>query len=70
MGTIHAIFENGIFRPKEPVDLPEKCEVAFEPRMVDDASKVASLDEIYAILSERFDSGQHDVAERHNEHQP
>ena len=25
---------------------------------------------IYAILGERFDTGEHDVAERHNEHQP
>lgn len=25
---------------------------------------------IYAILSERYDSGQTDLAERHNEHQP
>ncbi|MFM7149842.1 MAG: antitoxin family protein [Gemmataceae bacterium] len=32
--TIHAVFENGIFRPVEPVDLPEKVEVEFEPRVV------------------------------------
>ena len=28
------------------------------------------LAKIYAILGERFDSGEHDVAARHNEHQP
>ena len=28
-----------------------------------------SLDDVYAILSKRFNSGEHDVA-RHNEHQP
>ncbi len=28
------------------------------------------LDEIYSILSRRHRSGEHDVAERHNEHQP
>ena len=27
MQTIHAIFENGIFRPTEPVELPDRCEV-------------------------------------------
>jgi hypothetical protein len=28
------------------------------------------LAEIYAILGERFDTGETDIAERHNEHQP
>jgi len=27
MTSIHAIYENGVFRPTEPVDLPERCEV-------------------------------------------
>lgn len=27
MQTIHAIYENGIFRPTEPVELPDQCEV-------------------------------------------
>ena len=29
-----------------------------------------SLDDVYAILGQRFESGDSDVAERHNEHQP
>lgn len=33
--TIHAVFENGVFRPIERVDLPEKSEVEFEPRLVE-----------------------------------
>jgi predicted DNA-binding antitoxin AbrB/MazE fold protein len=32
--TIHARFENGVFRPVESVDLPENAEVEFEPRLV------------------------------------
>ena len=32
--TIHAIFENGIFRPIESGDLPEKSKVEFELRLV------------------------------------
>ena len=32
--TIHAVFENGVFRPVESVDLPEKSEVEFEPRLI------------------------------------
>jgi predicted DNA-binding antitoxin AbrB/MazE fold protein len=35
MGTVHAIYENGVFKPKEPVALPEQTEVVFEPRVVD-----------------------------------
>jgi predicted DNA-binding antitoxin AbrB/MazE fold protein len=27
METIHAVYENGVFRPLEAVSLPEKCEV-------------------------------------------
>ncbi|MCB1919270.1 MAG: DUF104 domain-containing protein [Candidatus Competibacteraceae bacterium] len=26
MQTLHAIYENGIFRPIEPVNLPDTCE--------------------------------------------
>lgn len=33
--TIHAVFENGVFRPVESVDLPENSEVEFEPRLVE-----------------------------------
>lgn len=69
MKTVHAIFENGVFRPTEPVELPEGAAVEFEPRLERARSK-ATLEELYALLSERFDSGEHDVAERHNEHQP
>lgn len=68
--TIHAIYENGVFRPTEPVDLPERCEVEFEPRVIGHPEDPGHLDRIYAILSRRHNSGEHDVAERHNEHQP
>ena len=27
MHAIHAVYENGIFRPLDPVDLPDRCEV-------------------------------------------
>ena len=33
--TIHAVFENGTFRPVHPVDLPDKVEVEFEPRVLE-----------------------------------
>lgn len=34
MSAIHAVYENGVFRPLEAVDLPEATEVVFEPRPV------------------------------------
>jgi predicted DNA-binding antitoxin AbrB/MazE fold protein len=43
--TIHAIFENGVFRPVERVDLPESCEVELEIRQVKDEKKVPTLDD-------------------------
>ena len=66
MRTIEAIFEKGVFRPLDEVQLPENCRVQFEPRIVEDAL----LDKVYEVLSLKFNSGQSDVAARHNEHQP
>ena len=68
--TIHAIYKEGVFQPVERVDLPEGSEVEFEPRLVSPDEQAASLEGVYAILAERYDSGEHDVAERHSEHQP
>jgi predicted DNA-binding antitoxin AbrB/MazE fold protein len=65
--TIHAVFEKGVFRPLHPVRLPEACEVEFEPRLV---PQPASMTNVFRVLSERFQSGENDVAARHNEHQP
>jgi predicted DNA-binding antitoxin AbrB/MazE fold protein len=70
MKTIHAVFENGVFRPTEKVDLPDPCKVEFEPRISKPQDKVPTLDEVYEILDARFDTGEIDVAARHNEHQP
>jgi predicted DNA-binding antitoxin AbrB/MazE fold protein len=71
MSTIHAIFEDGVFRPREPVELPEGSEVEFEPRIVPPGdSENDALARVYELLGRRFESGEHDVAARHNEHQP
>ena len=67
MKTVHAIYENGVFRPLEQVELPDHTKVEFEPRPVQQAHGNGQLD---AILSERYASGELDVAARHNEHQP
>jgi len=68
MKTIHAIYKGGIFQPLEKVELPEDCEVEFEPRPVN--PPVKDMADIFQVLSQRFASGQQDVASRHNEHQP
>lgn len=70
MKAVHAIYENGVFRPTEPVELPEACHVVFEPKLIGSGSPAPSLDDVYALLGRRFDSGQCDVAARHDEHQP
>jgi hypothetical protein len=80
METVRAVFEDGVFRPVVPVMLPEHAEFDFEPRPVATIANGAApaatfgteegLRKVYAILSERFDSGHTDTAARHNEHQP
>jgi predicted DNA-binding antitoxin AbrB/MazE fold protein len=73
--TIHAIYQDGVFRPTEDVALPEGCHVTVAP-MSEELQKIlagvsdADMVSIYEILSRRFDSGETDVAARHNEHQP
>jgi predicted DNA-binding antitoxin AbrB/MazE fold protein len=56
--TVHAIFEHGVFRPTQSVDLPDRAEVVLEFRPVRKAADCPSLDDVYAILDERFDSSE------------
>ena len=69
MSTIRAIYEQGVFRPLESVDLPEQTVVTVESAL-SSAQRVAARERVLEILSRRFDSGETDVAARHNEHQP
>jgi predicted DNA-binding antitoxin AbrB/MazE fold protein len=66
--TVRAIYENGVFRPTEPVSLPERTEV--EVSVVTAEEHRSNQEEIFALLRQSFASGETDVAERHNEHQP
>lgn len=76
MKTIQAIYENGVFRPITPVDLPEGFRVSVE--MTDTESSPGQsgradddhLDAIYEILSHSYETGETDLAARHDEHQP
>ena len=69
--TVRAIYENGVFRPTEPVNLPEKAQVEFEPKLLaPDGDDGAAQERVYKLLGKSFPSGHTDTAERHNEHQP
>jgi len=68
--TIHAVYQIGVFRPTEKVDLPDRCEVEVEIRQVKEPPQVPTLDDVYEILGSRHATGEHDLAERHNEQQP
>lgn len=76
MTTVTAIYENGAFRPTEPVDLPEGTCVRIQaiPENPAEAGQGGqgdgkAVDErIYAVLSESQSSGHVDTAARHDEH--
>jgi len=70
MTIIHAVYENGVFRPTEPVNLPPASKVRLEIHPVAETPKTAHLDETYEILARSYDTGIPDLAARHNEHQP
>ena len=70
MKTVHAIYEKGVFRPLENVDLPNQTEVEFELRPVRPGTNSGHLDQTYAILSKSFDTDNTELAQRHDEHQP
>ena len=70
MKAVHAIYENGVFRPLGDVDVPDQAEVEFVPQLVQRRTDVNHLDGVYEILSQSFDTDDPDLASRHNEHQP
>jgi predicted DNA-binding antitoxin AbrB/MazE fold protein len=70
MKSVHAHFENGIFRPTEQVDLPENCDVVFVPTIVNEKpDNDESNGELYGILSRSYETGLRDLAARHDEFQ-
>ena len=42
MRTIHAVYENGVFRPTSPVNFPEGTEVCIEPPRLGEPSPVST----------------------------
>ena len=50
--TIHAVYENGVFRPTEAVDLPEMCEVELDVRRLD-VPTTPALEDVDVILGRK-----------------
>jgi predicted DNA-binding antitoxin AbrB/MazE fold protein len=71
MQVIQAVYENGVFRPTDHVELPEHAVVEFEPRLVHPKPAAdPSTAAVYEILSRSYETAETDIAARHNEHQP
>ena len=70
MKSIHAVYENGVFRPTERPDLPDGSEVEFEPRLLSPRTPEDHRARILHLLSQRIETGEPDMAERHDEPLP
>ena|SRR5689334_10236856 len=70
MSTIKAMFDGEVFRPSEHVGLAPNTPVTitFQPALPN--SEKQNQADVFRVLSERYASGETDVADRHNEHQP
>lgn len=64
------VYENGVFRPLTSVSLPEHKVLVLVEKSDQLSTPAEDQSEILAVLAERYSSGDSDVAERHNEHQP
>ena len=68
--VVKAIYENGVFKPKEPVTLEEKAEVDVlipteaRPADEDDPTGWKAIDELIGSVR----SGLKDVSEKHDEY--
>lgn len=67
MKVVHAVFENGVFRPRESVELPEGSVVEFEPRLVPGATPESQGPDrshwarVHALLSQSIETGESDT---------
>ncbi len=70
--TVHGKAHGKIIELDEDLDLPDGQEVEVQVKVLPPSAPPMSegLAKVYAILGERFASGEPDVAARHDEHQP
>jgi predicted DNA-binding antitoxin AbrB/MazE fold protein len=67
-----AVYEDRVFKPLAPISLAPGTSVTISISQDDKAfSQTEAVDrKVFEILSRRHNSGQFDVAARHNDHQP
>ena len=70
MSTIRAMFDGEVFRPSEPVGLEPNTPVTLTVERATSSLDKQNYASVFRVLNERYTSGDTDVAERHNEHQP
>lgn len=71
MKIIHAVYEKGVFRPTEPVDLPDGCEVTVEPKPAAEPPGLSPHQRrIRDLLRQPVDTDDPGLSGRHDEHQP
>ena len=70
--VIHAVYENGVFRPMEPVELPDTCQVKLivseEPLAKSQSVTTAPLAKLAAIASQHAENPNlpTDLARQHD----
>lgn len=72
MQSFNGIYENGVVRFPGPIDIPEGAKVTVAVIDIPPPQPPLGCNspELYALLSERFNSGDPFGAARHNAHQP
>lgn len=66
-----AIIQNGVAVPVEPLQVADGTEVTVTIlAKSDDTLPSQNQNDIFEILSRRYNGGEKDTAARHNEHQP
>ena len=66
-----AIYEDGVFKPVHSVGLPEHTRVVVRVSTESGAAeREAAKKRMFESLARSYDTGQSDIAARHNEHQP
>jgi hypothetical protein len=70
--TLHGKAHGKTIELEEDLGVPDGQEVEVQITVVPSAAPPMGegLAKVYAVLGERFQSGQGDVAARHDEHQP
>ena len=71
MNAIPAVYEKGLFRPIEPVELPEGTKVVVETEEAAVERILSARRRVIDCLSRSYDTGEPGNAlETHNDHQP